>query len=558
MATPAQATNGNNKYYKDASNNVFESGSNRAIALPEFKQLGLNIDHINTQAPSAAAGVGVNTSIPNPATVSAGLQKVPTQSVGPDGKPIYDVFAGQEHIANPSDPRLQGVNITTLPEGTAPTGFQSKFQQGFNQANAANGGQPPVDSAAGADLVNTYSPTKTNDFASSFLQNDSQLTSMVTALQDYMSPQNQRASLTDTYNQMLKDSGVQAIDTELINMKNVIDGSEDDLRTEITKAGGFATDSQVLALTGARNKQLIKNYNTLLDTRNAKEKYLETAIGLEKSDREAADSRFEKSFNMAMQIADYQQKMQKNAVESLDRTRAAIGWDGILQATQGDEHLMGLVEKTYGLPQGGLVLAAQQAYTQRAQAEEKRQLDLQEAKVGIQDKAMGVQLKGEQLKTEKAQQAKIYSDINTKKTIPDTEKKAVEDKAIKAGVVLGKVAEAKKLVGTTSTGILGSATRLLGGSNARNLKATIDTIQANISFDTLQAMRDSSKTGGALGSISERELELLGSTVASLDIGQSPAQLKQSLDQVQVHYTNWLASNGYSVTPDGQVVEIIP
>lgn len=55
-------------------------------------------------------------------------------------------------------------------------------------------------------------------------------------------------------------------------------GSEDDLRTEITKAGGFATQSQILGLTNARNRQLIKNYNTLLDTRNAKEKYLQTAI----------------------------------------------------------------------------------------------------------------------------------------------------------------------------------------------------------------------------------------------------------------------------------------
>ena len=72
-------------------------------------------------------------------------------------------------------------------------------------------------------------------------------------------------------------------------MKNIIEGSEDDIRMEITKAGGFATDSQVLALTNARNKQLIKNYNTLLDTRNSKEKYLQTAIGLEQQDRQAAD-----------------------------------------------------------------------------------------------------------------------------------------------------------------------------------------------------------------------------------------------------------------------------
>jgi len=118
------------------------------------------------------------------------------------------------------------------------------------------------------------------------------------------------------------------------------------------------------------------------------------------------------------------------------------------------------------------------------------------------------------------------------------------------------VAEAKKLVGSTSTGILGSVSRLVGGSTAKNLKSTIDTIQANLSFDALQEMRDNSKTGGALGSVSERELELLGATVASLDIGQSASQLRTSLTQVQEHYTNWLAANGYSVGPDGKVYEI--
>ena len=55
------------------------------------------------------------------------LTKVATQSIGPDGLPIYDVFSGTEHIQNPSDPRLAGVNIAQLPTGMAPTGFQSQF-----------------------------------------------------------------------------------------------------------------------------------------------------------------------------------------------------------------------------------------------------------------------------------------------------------------------------------------------------------------------------------------------------------------------------------------------
>lgn len=60
------------------------------------------------------------------------LYKVETGSVGPDTKPIYDVFFGNEHIQDPSDPRLKGINIPDLPGGTAPSGFQSAFNAPMN------------------------------------------------------------------------------------------------------------------------------------------------------------------------------------------------------------------------------------------------------------------------------------------------------------------------------------------------------------------------------------------------------------------------------------------
>ena len=56
------------------------------------------------------------------------LFKVPTGSTGPGG-PIFDIFDPSGHIADPNDPRLTGVNLSGLPEGQAPTGFQSQFEQ---------------------------------------------------------------------------------------------------------------------------------------------------------------------------------------------------------------------------------------------------------------------------------------------------------------------------------------------------------------------------------------------------------------------------------------------
>ncbi len=82
---------------------------------------------------------------------------------------------------------------------------------------------------------------------------------------------------------------------------------------------------------------------------------------------------------------------------------------------------------------------------------------------------------------------------------------------------------------TGLTAGLGSLTSAIAGSPAADLKATLDTIQADAAFGALQQMRDNSPTGGALGAVSEKELALLMSAQAALAQSQSPAQLKYNL-----------------------------
>ncbi len=88
----------------------------------------------------------------------------------------------------------------------------------------------------------------------------------------------------------------------------------------------------------------------------------------------------------------------------------------------------------------------------------------------------------------------------------------------------------------SGTGFYGSATGWIGGTDAYNLNRTIETIKANLGFDELQRMRAASPTGGALGSITEKELALLQSTVASLDTGQDREALFANLRRVQSIY----------------------
>lgn len=94
------------------------------------------------------------------------------------------------------------------------------------------------------------------------------------------------------------------------------------------------------------------------------------------------------------------------------------------------------------------------------------------------------------------------------------------------------VSEGGGQIGGGSAG-LADLTKLVPGTPARDLDATLDTIRAAIGFDKLQEMRANSPTGGALGAISDKENKLLQSVMGSLDQGQSPDQLKANLKRLR-------------------------
>lgn len=89
---------------------------------------------------------------------------------------------------------------------------------------------------------------------------------------------------------------------------------------------------------------------------------------------------------------------------------------------------------------------------------------------------------------------------------------------------------------------MGSLIAAIPGTPAANFKADVNTLAANIAFGELTAMREASKTGGALGAVSERELALLESALGSLDRAQSPAQFKESLNTIKESIQRWQAA----------------
>ena len=98
--------------------------------------------------------------------------------------------------------------------------------------------------------------------------------------------------------------------------------------------------------------------------------------------------------------------------------------------------------------------------------------------------------------------------------------------------VLDSVDELMADVGPLTVGV-GSLLSRLPATDARNFAAKLNTLKGNIAFSELTAMRAASKTGGALGAVSDKEIALLESSLGALDPQQSPAHFKAQLQKIR-------------------------
>ena len=105
-------------------------------------------------------------------------------------------------------------------------------------------------------------------------------------------------------------------------------------------------------------------------------------------------------------------------------------------------------------------------------------------------------------------------------------------------IVLGDIDMALKNVSAFSTGA-GSVLKdfpVIGGiTPAGQMESLMETIRANVGFDKLQAMREASPTGGALGAVTEKELAFLQAVFGSLRQDISPENVTRNLTRLREH-----------------------
>ena len=82
------------------------------------------------------------------------------------------------------------------------------------------------------------------------------------------------------------------------------------------------------------------------------------------------------------------------------------------------------------------------------------------------------------------------------------------------------------------TGPVAGRTPNLTGA-ATNAQANLDTLKSQIGVHTLQAMRDASKTGGAVGQVTEKEWPILQNQLGALQQAQTTAEFRKNLGYVK-------------------------
>lgn len=82
---------------------------------------------------------------------------------------------------------------------------------------------------------------------------------------------------------------------------------------------------------------------------------------------------------------------------------------------------------------------------------------------------------------------------------------------------------------------VGKPISAIAGTEGAKVRALVNTLKAQVGFAVLQDMRDSSKTGGALGNISNQENAYLQNALAALDTQLAPEDFREQL-QVLIDY----------------------
>lgn len=351
---------------------------------------------------------------------------------------------------------------------------------------------------------------------------------LFTQLSSLLSTPVNSQSLVDFYKQEVAAQGIPELNMELADIKRIIDGTEDDIREEVTRAGGFATESQVQALTVARNKGLIKKANYLADVLNAKNEYIDRIVDLTQADRKEVSEQFDRKIGLRKTLFDMSQQMNNAARENYQALVKNIGYDGLVGSIKTPQELQAVAKSLGMTSQSLLQLSKLKTTDQRAAELQEMNYKLSVDKFNEDTRQFGLNYALEKQKfaaqqaAAKASASSLYSGERARRSVDS-------------------VNTIRPLISSDTTGTKQALFGWKPGTPQYDFKAKVDALKASVSAGELTEMREASKTGGALGNTSDRDLKVLQDALGSLDVWQSPTGFADSLTTVEETLYHWNA-----------------
>lgn len=404
--------------------------------------------------------------------------------------------------------------------------LSKKYLEAYNKLKTT---APPQNAAEARTALDTYQqatqPTQQGNPMQQFMDMYGSMNpieaNLYQQLSGLLTTSTNQQTLTDFYKQESATLGIPELNLQLADIKKIMDGTEDDIRDEIQNAGGFATESQVQAMVGARNKNLLKQATYLSDVINAKNDYLDNIVSLTKADREQVGKDLDRKLGITQTLITMSQRMEDNVRENYKTIVNSVGWEGLANTLKGNSKQMANVEKIFGFAPGEL----QTLSTMKKPLTETERVQLENLK-----------LQGQKLKQDLATGPDVSTTLQNFGTTADPHYKLINSKtgsviadygsSVPQGDKTQQLALSQSNIADTDSLLTSVGLNSAVGPNFASRIPIFDAFGAKSNFIagveqlrgqlTLQNLQNAKAGGATFGALSDSELALLSSSASKI------------------------------------------
>lgn len=221
---------------------------------------------------------------------------------------------------------------------------QSALAQKYNGLFDSKSGTQAPDTNPRLDIQNSTQGSTNPVFGALSSSIAPIMQSLSQVLQNINNPALGAVSLQQEYNDLAQQNNLPALQTQMMNMQNVMNGTEQDVRDEVTKAGGFASESQVMGITASRNKVILKQYNAVASQYTAAQTNISNMMQYATADKQTELQRqqatagiVESMSSIGIQMAQMGITMQNTSRQADQTAITNLGYKQFVSGFKGDQ-----------------------------------------------------------------------------------------------------------------------------------------------------------------------------------------------------------------------------